>query len=435
MAAQVEELCRNVGYLSAGTVEFLVDKNQHFYFLEMNTRLQVEHPVSEAITGVDLVKGMLWVGAGWGVPEEFKKLKALQLEWGKPVLPHSGHAIEARIYAEDPLRGFLPSTGPLATYSEPSTLRNTPEAYVRVDTGVTAGQNISPFYDPMLSKVIYRGRTRKEAIAGLCQALDEYVIQGVQHNTKLVLGVLRHPVFQNGNTPTSFLPTHFQGGFHGVELSNDEQLEYVAAVAAIEKMRREVMQRPPLAGTDDSSTVVVKVGGLFGTPYRVDLSASNAIVAPLNEEQAIATTIRLDSRMPPLYETDKQLAHVTINSKNRTLQILGDDATGEFIVQMYGADSKVLVQSVREYELSQHMHVPVELDTSDLIMSPMPGTLVSYAIQAGDYVEAGQELCIVEAMKMQNIIRSPKTGTIAVCKAGVGASLKRDEIIIEFEKV
>ena len=434
MAAQVEQLCRNVGYVSAGTVEFLVDKDQHFYFLEMNTRLQVEHPVSESITGVDLVKGMLWVGAGWGVPEEFKQLKALQQARGEPVFPHSGHAIEARIYAEDPLRGFLPSTGPLAMYSEPSTIRNTAESYVRVDTGVVSGQNVSPHYDPMLSKVIYKAPTRKQAIAGLCQALDEYVIQGVQHNSKLVLSVLRHPVFQQGMTPTSFLPTHYPDGFHGVELTPTEQIEYVAAVATFEKMRRETMQRPPLAGNHDSSTVVVKIGGLFGKPYQVKLSESNAIVTPLDDETATPTTVRLDSRVPPYYETDKHLAHVTLNGKNRTLQILGEDETGEIYLQMYGADSKVLVQSVREHELSQHMHVPVEVDTSDLVMSPMPGTLISYAVQDGDHVEVGQELCIVEAMKMQNIIRSPKAGKIALCKAGVGASLKRDEVILEFQK-
>ncbi|GKZ00870.1 hypothetical protein MPSEU_001038700 [Mayamaea pseudoterrestris] len=435
MAVQVEQLCRNVSYTSAGTVEFLVDKHQQFYFLEMNTRLQVEHPVSEAITGVDLVKGMLWVGAGWGVPEEFKRLKEIQLARGEPVLPHSGHAIEARIYAEDPLRGFLPSTGPLSMYSEPSTMRNTAESYVRVDTGVIAGQNISPFYDPMLSKVVYKAPTRKEAIAGLCQALDEYVIQGVQHNTKLVQSVLRHPVFQQGITPTSFLPTHYPDGFHGVELNKDEQLEYVAAVAVIEKMRRKMMQRPPLAGANDATTVIVKIGGLFGTPFRVELSESNAIVTPLSDEgQATSTTVRLDSRFPSYCETEKHLAHVSINGKNRTAQVLGEDATGEMYIQMFGADKNVLVQSVREHELSQHMHVPVALDTSDLIMSPMPGTLISYAVQAGDHVEAGQELCIVEAMKMQNIIRSPKTGKIALCKADVGSSLKRDEVILEFDK-
>jgi propionyl-CoA carboxylase alpha chain len=400
----------------------------------MYTRLQVEHPVSEAITGVDLVKGMLWVGAGWGVPEEFKKLKALQKEREEAVLPHSGHAIEARIYAEDPLRGFLPSTGPLAKYSEPNPLRNTDQSYVRVDTGVIAGQNISPFYDPMLSKVIYKAPTRKEAIAGLCQALDEYVIQGVQHNVRLCLSVLRHPVFQKGITPTSFLPTHFPKGFLGVQLSEDEQLEYVAAVAAIDKLRRDVMHRPPLAGTSDPNTVVVKVGGLFGTPYEVKLNEGSAVVTPLNDDKATPTTVRLDSRVPPWYESDKHLAHVTLNGKPRTLQILEDSDAGDMCIQMYGADQKVLVQSVREHELSQHMHVPLEQDTSSLVMSPMPGTLISYAVGAGDHVEAGQELCIVEAMKMQNIIRSPKTGTIVTLKGAVGGSLKRDEVILEFAK-
>jgi propionyl-CoA carboxylase alpha chain len=306
---------------------------------------------------------------------------------------------------------------------------------------VVAGQNISPFYDPMLSKVIYKAPTRKIAIAGLCQALDEYVIQSVQHNAKLVLGVLRHPAFQQGMTPTSFLPTHYPDGFAGVELTNDEQLEYVAAVAVIEQLRRTTLQQPALAGTDDVNTVVVKVGGLFGTPYLVKLSDSNAIVTPLTAtdaditDDATSTTIRLDSRLPPVYT--HPLAFVTLNGKSRTLQVHSysstNAATGELTYQMYGADHSVVVQSVREHELTQHMRPLRIIDTSNLLLSPMPGTLIRYAVAPGDAVSMGQELCVVEAMKMQNSLKSPKVGVIGKCHVQVGDSLKRDQVILEFE--
>lgn len=437
MAAQVKQLCQVVGYESAGTVEWLVDENLNFYFLEMNTRLQVEHPVSESVCGVDLVKGMLWVGAGWGLPPEF------QLPPNQLILPHKGHAIEARIYAEDPLRGFLPSTGPLSTYVEPNMAANTADRYLRLDSGVVAGQAITPHYDPMLSKIIYYAPTRLEAIHGLSQAMDEYVIQGVQHNARLVQSVLRHPEFQAGHTPTSFLPRHYPDGFQGVQLTDAEEAEFAVAAVMIEQARRELKNEPPLAGTKDGDTVVVKLGGLFGQAYMVTVRDNAAVIRKLLKDEGDdkksswgpEETVRLDARVPLVYEPERYLATCALNGKTRSLQVLEheDHGIGELWMQMYGAECAILVQSVREHELSKYMHEPVALDTSNLVLSPMPGTLLSYAVQPGDTVQPGQELCVVEAMKMQNIIRSPRLGVIATCKVAVGSSLKADEIILELE--
>lgn len=450
MADQVRRLCQTVGYQSAGTVEFLVDENQEFFFLEMNTRLQVEHPVTEAITGTDLVEAMLYVGAGQGLPASIQP-------YAKPgtIVPYIGHAVEARIYAEDPIRGFLPSTGPLTQYVEPTTdsvpasirrqgyPRNPP--YVRMDTGVAPGHNVSPYYDPMLSKLVYYGKDRATAIAGLQRALDEYVIEGVQHNARLVQSVLREADFQKGSTPTSFLPKHYPDGFHGVVLTDSEKEEFAAAAAVIGLERQKLLEQPPLtggvpsSGEDDGNVVViVRLGGQFGAAYRVGLNSSSESVNVecLNENGEPCTasrTVQVDSKLK--YEPTRFLATLSLDGRSRVIQVLREETTGEIKMQMYGADTKILLQSPREYELSRlYMKKPAKLDTSSMILSPMPGLLISYAVEAGDTVVEGQELCIVESMKMQNMIRSPRNGKIASCKAVVGASLKVDEVIITFEE-
>jgi len=523
MATQVRRLCRAVGYESAGTVEFLVDAEQNFYFLEMNTRLQVrlrlrsywwgitqkmdpytrilradiiplllasrtacassnlhfrtpiythpivmiastdimskrictlclqvEHPISEAVCGVDLVKGMLWVGAGWDLPPEFGGNADDDENDDGRVLPYKGHAIEARVYAEDPLRGFLPSTGPLATYVEPSKAGNTPSRYLRMDSGVTAGHNVSPFYDPMISKVVFYSESgRNDAIFGLGQALDEYVIGGgkdgdIRHNAPLVQSVLRHPEFLKGDTPTNFLQTHYPDGFKGVELSPVEWDEFATAAAAIGQYRRELFGQPPLPGSStadasdvdekDPEPVIVKFGGLFGKAYRVDFkrTGNTAAVTDLETGETSDAAVRLDSRIPLTYDPERYLAHISLNEKNRAVQVLHETTSGLIPMSMYGAKYDVLLQSLDEHELSRHMHEPISVDTTNLVQSPMPGTLISYAVKAGDSVEEGQELCIVEAMKMQNIVRSPRAGVVAECVVDVGSSLQNDDVIIRF---
>jgi propionyl-CoA carboxylase alpha chain len=449
MAEQVRRLCQVVGYQSAGTVEFLVDENQEFYFLEMNTRLQVEHPITEAVTGVDLVEAMLYVGAGKGLP------KSLQASTNS-IVPYKGHAIEARIYAEDPLRGFLPSTGPLVQYREPTTDRlhaheipyigtdhAVPEGpYVRLDSGVAHGHVVSPYYDPMLSKLVYWSTDRSSAVGGLRRALDEYVIEGVQHNARLVQAVLREPAFESGATPTSFLPTHFPDGFHGVQLSELEKEEFAVAAILIFQKRQELKQQTPLSfgspGESDGG-VIVRMGGQFGEAFRVIFSkdSDEAEVERLDEASGapIGEAAWIPFKGSKLeYNPEHRLAKVSVFGQTRTIQVLREAATGEIRMQMHGADMDILVQSPREYELSrQYMKKPHKANMANMVLSPMPGLLISYAVKPGDVVQVGQELCIVESMKMQNMIRSPRSGTIATCNSSVGASLKVDEIILTFE--
>ena len=430
MAAQVRKLCQVVGYQSAGTVEFLVDEEQNFFFLEMNTRLQVEHPVTEAISGIDLVKAMLWVGAGWGLPEELQP-------YTEGIVPHKGHAIEARIYAEDPLRGFLPSTGPLVKYKEPTIGDPKSESYVRVDSGVRMGHVVSPHYDPMLSKVVAYAPDRGAAIQGLNNALDEYVIEGVQHNARLVQEVLRHPKFQEGATPTSFLPTHYPDGFVGVQLQPNEEEEYAVAAAMIDALKRDWLDKPPLAGNNTEDIVMVRMGGMFGNAtYRVNLdledgSATVVLVDKEGKPSAAERTIDLDPMID--YDPTTFLAKVKLDGMTCRVQVVDEAVTGEYKLQLHGANREVLIQSEREFELSQYMHDPPEVDTSNSVLSPMPGALISFAVAVGDEVQIGQELCIVEAMKMQNIIRAPRDGTIASLEVAVGSSLNTDQCIITLE--
>ena len=450
MTEQVVRLCQAVGYESAGTLEFLVDAQQNFYFLEMNTRLQVEHCVTEQAIGnetdrrIDLVTAMLWIGAGWGFPDEIQQMREGHM------IPPTRHAIEARIYAEDPTRGFLPSTGPLLPYVEPS-----PSSTLRVDSGVISGHVVTPHYDPMLSKVISSSdpsaysttKSRNQAIETMKKALDEYVIEGVQHNTRLIQAVLRNDAFVRGDTPTSFLPTHFPDGFQGVDLTVSEKEEMAVAAVLIDTTRRLLLHQPPLVGTGPSSEnttcVVVRLGGFFGEAYRVELvmgdkgSKSSAHVTKLADasEKNSDTSSQSRSLMvdePISFEPSDYLAQVSIDGIVRSIQVLGEDKTGEIKMQMYGWDTTIMVQSVREYELSQYMRPPAQIDTSSLLQSPMPGALVSLSVQEGDEVEDGQELCIVEAMKMQNILKSPKQGTISKIKVQVGDSLRADQVILEF---
>lgn len=439
MVAQVKKLCQTVGYESAGTIEFLVENNpdrkpgepQNFYFLEMNTRLQVEHPISEAICGVDLVKGMLWVGAGWGLPEEFIT--------EEDMLPYKGHAVEARIYAEDPLRGFLPSTGPLRPYIEPPVgpinLTNGDAEYIRMDSGVANGHNVSAFYDPMLSKAVYYATDRAQAVEGLATALDQYVIEGVHHNARLVNAVLRHPEFQAGNTPTSFLEAHYPEGFQGVDLTTIQEEELAVAVLMIQSHKSPHQSASP-------KTVVVQLRGLFGKAFKVTLGVEAANVQFISknleeEDDGTSRTVFLraidDTGATLDYQPRKYLARVALDGVSRFIQVIKEDVTGEVHVQMYGANMPVLVQSLREFELSKHMREPPKVDTSDIVPSPMPGTVISFAVEEGDLVEAGQELCIVEAMKMQNIIRSPRSGVIASLDVAAGSSVSADQIIVRLE--
>lgn len=467
MIRQVKSLVREVNYESAGTVEFLVDKNQNFYFLEMNTRLQVEHPVTEMISGdgwasgnyVDLVHGMLEVAAGRGIPQKYLDLvdHSMDDEYGDggegANVKYTGHAIEARVYAEDPLRGFLPSTGPLVKYSEPPELlhvgSNEKPCNIRIDTGVVPGTIISPFYDPIISKIIsYSPVDRIHSIQGLGSALDQYIIKGVQHNVPFCRDVLRTHDFIKGYTPTNFIEEHYPEGFSGGQLSEVERKQLVAIAREIARKKGIMMKSPPLALSGSSGEnanedeVVVCLGGMFGDAYlvksKIDLEKDCSITASVSklQKEGDGTDATLVVDFCNLdYDPSGDMAQVSLAGENRALQVHEEDETGTLKLTMFGSDVNIIVMSYDEYKLSTLMKEPIPKDWGNFVLSPMPGTLISFAVKEGDTVEMGQELCVVEAMKMQNVIRSHKAGSKVKKLYGVvGASLRADECLIEFEE-
>ncbi|KAL7548441.1 hypothetical protein ACHAWF_011724 [Thalassiosira exigua] len=465
MIRQVKSLVREVGYESAGTVEFLVDKHQNFYFLEMNTRLQVEHPVTEMISGdghhtgncVDLVRGMLEVAAGRGIPKEYLAMVD-RSDGGEEAkdggeganVRYRGHAIEARIYAEDPLRGFLPSTGPLVKYVEPPSLLRAggdeggEPCHVRVDAGVVPGWNVAPHYDPILSKVVcYSPTSRGHAIEGLGEALDRYLLRGVRHNVPFARDVLRVDEFVEGHTPTSFIDEHYPEGFSGGRLSDGERAE-LAAIAREVGRRRDEATGAPSRSTTAGEEVVVCLGGMFGDAYRVSSRAGEGgdvvcTVVKLSKEEdgediAVSGEVHTVKLSEMEYEPSSDLALVKVAGEGRALQVHGNDDVGTIGLTMYGLDTEALIMSPDEYSLARRMKEPREADLGNFVLSPMPGTLISFAVKEGDVVEMGQELCVVEAMKMQNVIRSHRAGAKVGRLCGeVGGSLKADEVLLEFE--
>ncbi|GMH87269.1 hypothetical protein TrST_g6478 [Triparma strigata] len=445
MARQAAQLARAVGYSSAGTVEFLCDEKQNFYFLEMNTRLQVEHPVTEMITNVDLVQHMLEVAAGHPLPADL--VKACTDNGG--VVPFKGWAIESRIYAEDPFRGFLPSTGPLLSYSEPTTEGvNMPGVTVRCDSGVVEGSDISMFYDPMISKLVTYADTRINAIDGMKEALNQYVIKGVGHNTPFCASVCRNENFRKGDTPTSFIDTHYPEGFHGVELKEEETVALAVSVAAIARAKSEVLDSPPLPLSSSEvfqtengepvvvDNVIVTLGGHHGQSYAVALedAGTRAQVRKLGEGMEYDGDVHTLDLGPMDYSPMSSLAKTTVDGSKKVIQIFGEDAEGVLSVQMEGSVVDCVVRSPDEFALSMHMKEPPVVDTSLMLLSPMPGKLISYAVEVGDAVELGQELCVVEAMKMQNVQRSERRGVIKSINCAVGDSLKVDQVLLEFEE-
>ncbi|KAL7539350.1 hypothetical protein ACHAXR_009211 [Thalassiosira sp. AJA248-18] len=475
MIRQVKSLVREVNYESAGTVEFLVDKHQNFYFLEMNTRLQVEHPVTEMISGdgyasrnyVDLVHGMLEVAAGRGISQKYldmvdrTNVEEDAKDGGEGAnVRYTGHAIEARVYAEDPLRGFLPSTGPLVKYVEPPLLLNVNndvdgdgQCHIRIDTGVVPGAIVTPHYDPILSKIIsYSETSRNHAILGLGSALDQYLLRGVQNNIPFVRDVLRNEDFVKGYTPTGFIGEHYPDGFSGGQLSEQERREFVVIAREIQRRRDLLLNH----GHDDEDPVegdevVVCLGGMFGDAYLVRSTSTNgfsgveSFVTKLpkrGESGDEEVDLDSDNEFQQMdldalaYAVGSDLAQVNIAGESRAVQVHGDDEVGTLKLTMYGYDVNILVMSPAEYQLACHMNEPTPVDLGNFVLSPMPGTLISFAVKEGDIVEVGQELCVVEAMKMQNVIRSQKAGArIGKLRGEVGSSLRADEILIEFEKV
>ncbi len=407
MGEEAVNLAAAVDYVSAGTVEFIVDKNKNFYFLEMNTRLQVEHPVTEYITGLDLVELMIRVAAGEKLPLAQKDVKL------------DGWAIESRVYAEDPFRNFLPSTGRLVKYMPPEETEN-----VRVDTGVYEGGEISIYYDPMIAKLITYGVDRNTAIANMRHALDNYYIRGVSHNISFLAALCAHPRFIGGNLTTNFIADEYPDGFHAGDVPVEDPRILIAIAASVhrEYQERASMISGQISGHErqvaDDWTVVFKGEN---HPVHVTLADGGFDVEVGGEHCEIYTDWQLGD---PLFKAE-------IDEVEHCIQVerIG---VGYRLIHA-GTESDILVLRADVAVLNNHMLIKEPPDTSKLLLSPMPGLLVSVAVDVGDDVKSGEELAVVEAMKMENVLRAEKDGVISEVKAAAGDSLTVDQIILEFE--
>lgn len=409
MGEQAVALAKAVNYRSAGTVEFIVDKNRNFYFLEMNTRLQVEHPVTELITGVDLVEEMIRVADGQELSIKQEDVKI------------NGWAMESRIYAEDPFRNFLPSTGRLTKYRPPIE-----SATVRVDTGVYEGGEISMFYDPMIAKLITYGKDREEATANMRHALDEYYIRGVGHNISFLNAVMSKQRFIDGNLTTNFIAEEYPDGFDASMVPQKDPKLLVAVACFMKRMEteREVMISGQMEGgrgrtinddwvvlyNDDKFDATVTPNATDGYDVKVD-----------------GTTLHIRSEWTfgePLFFAD-------INGHELCVQV--DRRAVGYDLFHAGAQATVKVMSQTHAALNELMPFKAPPDLSAFLLSPMPGLLLSVSVEEGQEVKAGEELCVIEAMKMENIMRAEKDVVIKKVHTSAGSSLSVDEKIIEFE--
>ncbi|WP_342068576.1 acetyl/propionyl/methylcrotonyl-CoA carboxylase subunit alpha [Yoonia algicola] len=411
MGEQSVALAQAVGYTSAGTVEFIVDGDRNFYFLEMNTRLQVEHPVTELITGIDLVEQMIRVAAGEKLPFQQSDLTI------------NGWAMESRLYAEDPYRGFLPSIGRLSRYRPPAE-EATPVRAVRNDTGVFEGGEISMYYDPMIAKLCTWAPDRATAIEEMRLALDGFELEGIGHNLPFLAAVYDHPKFTSGEMTTAFIEEEYPDGFEGVTLS-DATCERIAAAAAAMHRVAEI-RRSRISGRMDNHERHVGedwVVSLQGVSYDVKISADKT-----GADVSIGgDTLRVESDWTP----GDPLARLMVDGTPLVLKI--GKISGGFRVRYRGADIKVHVRTPRQAELAALMPEKVAPDTSKYLLCPMPGLIVKIDVAEGDEVQEGQALCTVEAMKMENILRAERKGTVKAIKAAAGDSLAVDEVIMEFE--
>nr|XP_005899319.1 PREDICTED: propionyl-CoA carboxylase alpha chain, mitochondrial isoform X3 [Bos mutus] len=415
MGEQAVALAKAVNYSSAGTVEFLVDSKKNFYFLEMNTRLQVEHPVTECITGLDLVQEMIRVAKGY-------PLRHKQAD-----IPINGWAVECRVYAEDPYKSFgLPSVGRLSQYEEPIHLPG-----VRVDSGIQPGSDISIYYDPMISKLITYGSDRTEALKRMEDALDSYVIRGVTHNIALLREVIINSRFIEGDINTKFLSDVYPDGFKGHQLTETERNQFLAVASSLfvaSQLRAQHFQdhessrvpivKPQVASWelsvklhDEIHTVVVSSSG---PTFSVEVDGSK-----LN----VTSTWNLAS----------PLLSVNVDGTQRTIQCLSREAGGNMSIQFLGTVYKVRILTKLAAELNKFMLEKAAEDTSSILRSPMPGVVVAISVKPGDLVAEGQEICVIEAMKMQNSMTAGKTGKVKSVHCKAGDTVGEGDLLVELE--
>jgi len=420
MGKQAVALAKAVNYQSAGTVEFVVGKDKSFYFLEMNTRLQVEHPVTESITGLDLVEQMIRIAAGekLGFKQDDVKL--------------DGWSMECRINADDPFRNFLPSTGRLVKYRPPESING-----VRVDTGVYEGGEIPMYYDSMIAKLIVHGKDRTQAIEKMRSALNDFVIRGIHSNIPFQAALLQHPRFVNGDFTTGFIAEEYPEGFQkdSVQPADPKRLAALAAFMRYRYLEHIKMIDGQLAGHEMiiAKKFVVVTGKKSGSmndpveiPIRVELK--DGIYSVYIDEVDGVSRYDIVSNWRP----GQICLHATINSTHKvTAQV--ERRGVRYILVLDGAYFECMVLSHLGAELQRRMPVKLALDTSKLVISPMPGLLTKIAVKVGETVRAGQKLASIEAMKMENTISAIQDGVVSEICAQEGDSLAVDQLIMRFE--
>ncbi|MEY9199667.1 acetyl/propionyl/methylcrotonyl-CoA carboxylase subunit alpha [Sinorhizobium sp. CCBAU 05631] len=413
MGEQAVALARAVGYHSAGTVEFIVDGERNFYFLEMNTRLQVEHPVTELVTGLDLVEQMIRVAAGE------------KLAFGQGDVKLEGWAIESRLYAEDPYRNFLPSIGRLTRYRPPAEGRQDDGTVIRNDTGVFEGGEISMYYDPMIAKLCTWGPDRAASVAAMAEALDAFEVEGIGHNLPFLSAVMQQDRFREGRLTTAYIAEEFADGFHGVVPDEASAMKLAAIAVTINQALQERASR--VSGTIGNPRRVVGHEWMVNLAERefqatADLSADGGCIRFADGPAISVASDWLPGRTLATFELD-----------NRPINVKVDLAGTGLRLRWRGIDVVARVRSPRVAELARLMPKKPPPDTSKMLLCPMPGVVTSIAVKAGDAVEAGQSLAVVEAMKMENILRAEKRATVKRVAIAAGASLAVDELIMEFE--
>ena len=407
MGEQAVALARAVDYQSAGTVEFIVDAQRNFYFLEMNTRLQVEHPVTELITGIDLVELMIHVADG-------KELPLTQADVGI-----NGWAIEARVYAEDPFRNFLPSTGRLVYFRPPQE-----DDHVRVDTGVFEGGEVSMFYDPMIAKLITYGANREEATAHMRSALDRFLIRGVSSNLSFLSALMEHPRFVEGNMTTNMIGEEYPDGFHPADVPHQDPTLIISLAASMHRRYRDRAAQidGQLAGHErrvPNDWVVVMDNEYYPVSI-VPVEGGHDV-----EYDGNTYSVRSD------WEFGQHLFNGTVNGKEIFAQV--ERMKQNFRLFHGGSQSDAIVLNPLAAALMQYMPVKAPPDMSKFLLSPMPGLLVSLAVKEGDTVNAGEELAVLEAMKMENTLYAERDCVVAKINYEAGASLAVDDKIMELE--
>ncbi len=414
MGEQAVALAKAVDYDTAGTVEFVAGQDRSFYFLEMNTRLQVEHPVTELVTCIDLVEQMIRVAAG-------EKLAIRQRD-----VKLNGWAVESRIYAEDPYRNFMPSTGRLVSYQPPAEEAGD-DRVIRNDTGVFDGGEISIYYDPMIAKLCTWAPDRDAAIAHMADALDRFYIDGIQHNVPFLAAIMANARWQSGELSTSFIDDEFPGGFDGAGADAEviRTLTIVAAVVDHVENQRKRQISHQMSGR------AVK----FNAERSVRLGETWFDLTVLGEDDR-SVTLQLDGEDDPVvvaYDWSPAVAVWQGDIGGRAVSVQVRPILNGYRLGHRGVETEAHVYTRREAELARLMPVKLPPDTSRQLLCPMPGLVVSIAVEVGQEVKAGEQLCVVEAMKMENILRAERDSRVSAIHAGPGDSLAVDAVIMEFE--